>query len=161
MHLSEVLYIRLCADTVQNLDSYLSRRYGSYFRLHANSCHVATIRCHVRRKVSYRRPLWLRVRSLTTLSVFAGGMVVVKVGKAKRENHVHRRLLRSRSPYFNSILTSCDDKTTTISFPDVDADTFYAFLSWLYSDCFTLPKDDEWMNLCKLWLLAERFKVLR
>jgi hypothetical protein len=85
----------------------------------------------------------------------------VKIGKAKRETHVHRRLLQSRSPYFKSILTRRDDKTTTISLFDTDVDTFCAFLSWLYANCFTLPKDDEWMGFCKLWLLAERFKVHR
>jgi hypothetical protein len=93
-------------------------------------------------------------------SVFAGGIVIVELGKAKQKAHVHRRLLRFRSPYFRSILTHRDDKITTIALLDTDADTFCAFLSWLYSNCFTLPENDEWMGLCKLWLLAERFKVL-
>jgi hypothetical protein len=86
-------------------------------------------------------------------------MVVVKVGRAKHETYVHRRLLRSRSPYFNSILTRRDDKTTTIALYDIDAEIFCSFLSWLYANKCTVPEEDDWMGLCKLWLMAERFQV--
>jgi hypothetical protein len=83
----------------------------------------------------------------------------VKVGRAKREFHVHQRLLQSRSPYFSSIFSRSEDDTTSIALFDVEEDVFCNFLSWLYANCFVVPADDQWMKLCKLWLLAERFKV--
>jgi hypothetical protein len=83
----------------------------------------------------------------------------VKVGKAKNEIHVHKRLLQSRSPYFKQLLASRCNGANTLVLDDVDADTFSRFLSWLYADSFIVPKDDEWIGLCKLWILAERFQV--
>jgi hypothetical protein len=84
----------------------------------------------------------------------------MKVGKTKREIHVHRELLRSRSPYFKRVIPRPHGTAITkFSLPDVDADVFCRFLSWLYANCFTLSEDDEWMSLCKLWLLAQRFEV--
>jgi hypothetical protein len=88
-------------------------------------------------------------------------MIVVKLGKTQREAHVHRRLLQSRSPYFYSILEDRHVKTSRISLYDVEADIFFAFLSWLYADCFVPPRRDDWLGLCKLWLAAERFQVIR
>ncbi|KAH7070944.1 hypothetical protein FB567DRAFT_212017 [Paraphoma chrysanthemicola] len=95
-------------------------------------------------------------------SVFTGAIVTVKVGRSKRDVHVHNELLRSRSPYFDQVLARPkhnEDKTAIIVVSDVDVDTFCRFLSWLYADCFIVPTDDEWMGSCKLWLLAERFQV--
>lgn len=83
----------------------------------------------------------------------------MKVGKAKREVHVHRDLIRSRSPYFRQVLAHHQTNTTSLAIFDVDVDTFCQFLSWVYVDCFPVPKGDDWMSLSKLWLLAERFQV--
>ena len=85
--------------------------------------------------------------------------MLLKVGRAKREIYVHRRLLPARSPYFETILTHREGEITSLSLPDVDADIFHIFLPWLYTDMFVASEVDEWMMLCKLWLLAERFKV--
>jgi hypothetical protein len=84
---------------------------------------------------------------------------VVKLGKKQREAYVHRELLRSRSPYFDNILAGRNLETSTITLLDVEVDIFYTFLSCLYADCFVPPQHDQWLNLCKLWLLAERFQV--
>jgi hypothetical protein len=82
------------------------------------------------------------------------------VGRAKRKVHVHSELLRSRSPYFEHILARrYQGGSTGIALLDIDADTFCGFLSWLYANCFTIPAENEWMGLCKLWLLAERLQV--
>jgi len=83
----------------------------------------------------------------------------VKLGKANCDIHVHRKLLRSRSPYFKRILARCCGATTNIKLDDVDSNTFCFFLSWLYANSFSVPKEDDWMDLCKLWLLAERLEV--
>ncbi|KAH7062858.1 hypothetical protein BKA63DRAFT_187969 [Paraphoma chrysanthemicola] len=95
-------------------------------------------------------------------SVFTGAIVTVKVGRSRRDVHVHNELLRSRSPYFHQLLARPnhnEDKTAIIVLSDVHVDTFCRFLSWLYADCFIVPTDDEWMGMCKLWLLAERFQI--
>ena len=86
-------------------------------------------------------------------------MIVVKLGKTQREAHVHRILLRSRSPYFRRILEDRNVQTSKITLYDVEADVFFMFLSWLYADCFVPPRHDNWLSLCKLWLAAERFQV--
>jgi hypothetical protein len=83
----------------------------------------------------------------------------VKLGKAKRETHVHKALLRSRSPYFNRIIKRHCGETTRLILNDVDVDTFFYFLSWLYTNSIPLLKTAEWLGLCRLWLLAERFEV--
>jgi hypothetical protein len=93
------------------------------------------------------------------LSVFTGGMVAIKLRKLEREIYVHKKLLQSRSPYFAHVLTGCHAETTTIAVNEVDANTFCQFLSWLYSNRFITPEEDEWMGLCRLWLLAEKFQV--
>ena len=82
-----------------------------------------------------------------------------RIGEANCDIHVHRKLLRSRSPYFKRILARRCGETTSIKLNDVDSNTFCYFLSWLYANCFTVSKEDEWMDMCKLWLLAERLEV--
>ncbi|KAF2035148.1 hypothetical protein EK21DRAFT_96923 [Setomelanomma holmii] len=91
--------------------------------------------------------------------IFTNGIITIVLGKSKREIPVHKALLSSRSPYFRYILARPGSQMTSIALLDIDVDSFCRSLSWLYADCFTIPEEDEWMGLCKLWLLAERFQV--
>jgi hypothetical protein len=93
--------------------------------------------------------------------VFAGSIVRLLVGKSVCPLSVHFRLLRARSPFFECLLADWSDSDDEpVRLPDAEAEVFDQFLGWLYTDCIDVRrKKGEWLSLCKLWVLAETFKV--
>ena len=83
------------------------------------------------------------------------------VGEAVCPVAVHLRLLRARLPYFHRLLedwSQSDDELVLL--PAEDPNIFDQLLAWIYTDNFFLQRQhEEWLSLCKLWLLTERYQV--
>jgi hypothetical protein len=69
-------------------------------------------------------------------------VVVVKLGHAGMKTTVHRKLLQTRWPYFERILTRRSGEALTIALNDVDPDVFCHFLSWLYTNTLDILEND-------------------
>lgn len=43
--------------------------------------------------------------------------------------------------------------------PEDDPDTFANFLSWMYTTYVSLDDQSNWTDLCKLWVMADKYQV--
>jgi hypothetical protein len=46
-----------------------------------------------------------------------------------------------------------------MSLPEDDPDTFSNFLSWMYTVNISLDDKSRWIDLCKLWVMADKYQV--
>jgi hypothetical protein len=92
------------------------------------------------------------------------------VGPLEIPFNVHLGLICDCSPYFNKLFKDRYTvvKTEPIRLPDDNPDTFAEFLCWAYrgvifqsqpSSSSLFTSSPLWIDLCRLWVLADKFEV--
>ncbi|KAI9810842.1 MAG: hypothetical protein M1827_006049 [Pycnora praestabilis] len=93
-------------------------------------------------------------------------VVTVRVGAEDTPFSLHKDLLCSRSPFFNSALRNIFLETTTqqVVLPEDDVETFQYFIQWVYSKELSHEDVDDTLHpqllpLYQLYAMADQFQV--
>jgi hypothetical protein len=77
--------------------------------------------------------------------------------------YVHEKLVTTRSEFFKRAASGLwqQDATHLVNLPEDDPDVFKIYLNLVYTGQLATQSADEWIKLCRLYVLAEKLQDLQ